>query len=253
MVTNMAKRSPEQWHTFYLHESSRYDDRRYATSYGRVFARLHHEAITQALIGVSRESRLVEVACGTGHITALLQELGYTAIACDLTAEMMEYAQARCSGSEPEPSFVRASAFRLPFRDSDIDVLISTRFLHLFSLGQQRTVLSEFQRVLRPGGRLMVDFDNRSARWLMAVPHLFYNLLRYRRFEPDTHYNAITSTTAMLREVGFEPERCDGLGGTHLLSLSWIAPELAIRFGRLHRERPLRVAAEQFLITARRK
>jgi ubiquinone/menaquinone biosynthesis C-methylase UbiE len=249
----MAKRSPEQWQAFYSHESTRYDDRRYATSYGRVFARLHHEALTHALIGMSRETRLVELACGTGHITALLQQLGYTVIACDLTPEMMEYAKTRCSGGEPTPSFIRASAFRLPFRDSDIDALISTRFLHLFSQEQQRAVLSEFQRVLRPGGRLIIDFDNQSARWLMVFPYLLYNLLRYHRFGPDTHYNTITSATTMLQETGFVPEHCDGLGGTHLLSLSWIAPELAIRFGRLHRGWPLRVAAEQFLITAHRK
>lgn len=247
----MARLSPEQWRAFYRQESTHYDARRYSTAYGRMFARLHHEAIANALAGVSGEARLVELACGTGHVTALLQQLRLAPIAFDLTPEMMVHARARCAERDPRPSFVRADAFRLPFPDGEVDVLISTRFLHLFSEARQRAMLAECRRVLRPSGRLIVDFDNRSACWLMALPHLFYNLLRYRRIAPDTHYTTIAATTAMLGEIGFDIEHCEGIGGTHLLPLTWIAPKLAIRFGRLHRGQPMRFAAEQFLVTAR--
>ncbi|MCP5143828.1 MAG: methyltransferase domain-containing protein [Gammaproteobacteria bacterium] len=249
----MTRLTPEQWQGFYQLESSQYDERRYQTAYGRTFTRLHHEAIAGLLEDVPRDARVVELACGTGHVTVLLQRLGFATTACDLTLEMMARARARCTGREPAPEFVRANAFSLPFADASIDVLVTTRFLHLFPHQTQARVFAELQRVLRPGGLLVVDFDNNGARWLMAAPHFLYNLIRYRRSAPDTHYNNVGATTKMLNDTGFAIEKVVGIAGTHLLPLTWVSEPLATAVGRWHRHAPLRIAAEQFVIAARRQ
>lgn len=244
----------ERLETFYRAEAARYDASRYRTLYGRLYARLHHEALAAALDNIPRDARVLEVACGTGHVTGLLQALGFTVVACDLTPAMMEQARDRYAGRVPKIRFVRADATRLPFAATTFDLVVSTRFLHLFDSSGQTTVLGEMARVLRPGGRLLVDFDNWSSRWLFAVPYALYNLLRHRRLAPaDTYYNRPAATANVLNRLGLETVRTVGLGGTHLAAIAAFNDDRALCAGRRHRSGALAVLAEQFLIEAVRR
>jgi SAM-dependent methyltransferase len=248
----MKRLSSDQWQEFYRSESERYDDRRYRTAYGRLFGRLHHEVIAELLTACPATSRILEIACGTGHITGLLQHLGFAPVACDLTPEMMERARARCECRRPSPYFVRADAFDLPFMKASFDVIVTTRFLHLFSVNDQKRVYAECARVLRPGGLLLVDFDNRSAHLAMWIPHAIYNLIRYRRLSADTHFNSPAEVKDQLTKSGFIVQACEGIGGTHLLPFARLSNQFALKLGRLHRRPPLSLLAEQFLVGARR-
>jgi ubiquinone/menaquinone biosynthesis C-methylase UbiE len=53
-----------------------------------------------------------------------------------------------------------AYAQQLPFVDDAFDVVTSFNFLHLFSLKTQRDMISEMKRVTKPGGTLVLEFDN---------------------------------------------------------------------------------------------
>ncbi len=232
---------------FYEREAAQYHARRYGNRYGNLFRRLHHHVLAQLLARLPRGSTALEIACGTGHTTELLAAAGLRVIATDLTSQMMAQARARASST-----FVRADAFRLPFRDASFDAVVSTRFMHLFPHAEQRQLLGEMYRVLRTGGELVVDFDNHTSRWLMALPYFVYNLLRYRRAAPYAVYNRIHPTERMLRETGFDAVRSLGIGGTHLLLPALVSAPLAFRLGLLHCHHPLRVFAEQFIVSGRK-
>jgi len=239
---------------FYQSEAQVYHKTRYDTLYGRVFRALHQELLQELLDKyVAGDAVVLEVACGTGHITELLSQSNRQLIACDLTRPMMEQARNRTAGAHKLPSFVETNAKRLPFGNSRFDAVISTRFLHLFPASEQRIVLSEMLRVLKPGGIILVDFDNWLSRWLYALPYFAYNLLRYRRCAPYSIYNRVRPTTRMLSDLGVEAQGIYGVGGTHLVLPAWISPTAAITFGRLHRNAPLRGLAEQFLICGRKR
>ncbi len=233
---------------FYEHEAGQYHARRYGTRYGNLFRRLHHHVLRELLRDVPPASNVLEVACGTGHTTELLAEQGYRLVACDLTPKMMTQAYERLKISG---SFVRADAFRLPFPEHAFDAVVSTRFLHLFPHAEQRALLMEMRRVLKPHGKLVVDFDNFVSRWLWALPFLIYNLIRYRRLAPDTNYNRIRQTERTLESVGFKDISSQGVGGTHLLLPALLSPDLAYRIGIWHRFKPLRLLAEQFVVCGR--
>lgn len=234
---------------FYGGIAREYHRLRYGSRYGRLFRTLHHRVLKSILAELPPEAQVLEVACGTGHSTELLQAMGLDYVACDLTPDMI--AQARERLGEPA-AFVLANALRLPFADRRFDAAVSTRFLHLFARPGQRQILAEMVRVLRPGGMLVVDFDNFTSRWLLAVPHLFYNLARYRRLAPDTHYNRIAEVEQTLCGLGLGDVRSTGVGGFHLALPALFSERLAERLGSAHRTGPLRCLAEQFVTTGTR-
>lgn len=236
----------DQYHqSFYTDIAGKYHSLRYGGRYGGLFRQLHHEVL-DTLLPNGSTARVLEVACGTGHTTELLQAKGNDYIACDLTNGMLEHARERLGATA---QLVRTNALRLPFPEASFDVVLSTRFLHLFPVERQRLILAEMLRVLKPEGRLVVDFDNFTSRWLLALPHLFYNLLFYRRLAPDTHYNRIRTTETMLGELGLTHLDSIGVAGYHLVIPSYFSHALALRLGRGHRGKPWRILAEQFVTT----
>jgi ubiquinone/menaquinone biosynthesis C-methylase UbiE len=231
--------------TFYTDIAGKYHGLRYGGRYGGLFRQLHHE-ILDGLLPSGSTDRVLEIACGTGHTTELLQAKGIDYVACDLTPNMLEQARQRLGSSAP---LARANALHLPFPTASFDIVLSTRFLHLFPMERQRLLLAEMLRVLKPGGRMVVDFDNFTSRWVLALPHLLYNLLRYRRMAPDTHYNRIPATEALLLELGLTQPTSIGVAGYHLVIAELLSHAFALRLGRYHRSKPWRILAEQFVTT----
>jgi SAM-dependent methyltransferase len=54
----------------------------------------------------------------------------------------------------------RGNAAALPFADATFDAVISLNFVHLFGLPAKQTFVREMARVTRPGGVVIVEFDN---------------------------------------------------------------------------------------------
>jgi SAM-dependent methyltransferase len=171
--------------------------------------------------------------------------------ACDLTPEMMLENQQAATSDNVE--YLQANAFALPFPDNSFEVLVSTRFLHLFTWDQQQRLFAEFNRVLVPGGRLIIDFDNIVARWIYVLPHALYNLLRYRRLAPFSIYNFPGRTRDCIQAAGFEQLSTKGVGGWHLVLPAFFSERLALRIGIKHQSAPLSYLAEQFLISGSKR
>ena len=235
---------------FYTDIADRYHGSRYQTTYGRTFAALHHQALRSLLQGESWQGPVLEVACGTGHTTALLDEMGLNFYACDLTFAMMQQAQQRVGG---KGRFAEADALSLPYRDNTFEMVISTRFLHLFPLEKQLKVLQELTRVLKPAGTLVVDFDNFTSRWLLAIPYLIYNLLRYRRISSYSNYNRIPQVEKIFAALGCSHIRSVGVGGYHLIIPAAFSVRHAIRLGAVHYDPPYRFLAEQFIVRGQKR
>jgi ubiquinone/menaquinone biosynthesis C-methylase UbiE len=245
----MIDRDPLRFKQFYEKEASIYHDLRYETRYGKLFRQLHYGCMSELLGPLDKELELLEVACGTGHTSALLAGLGFKSTACDLTPQMLAQARQRVSKIDSSHvNFLEASAMKLPFSDAVFDVLVSTRFLHLFPPKEQEVVLTEMLRVLKPGGKILVDFDNWTSRWIMMIPFAVYNLLRYQRLAPYSIYNRIQPTRKKIDELGVTIDKIMGVGGTHLVAPALYSESMAEKIGIQHRGNPLRILAEQFII-----
>jgi demethylmenaquinone methyltransferase/2-methoxy-6-polyprenyl-1,4-benzoquinol methylase len=120
----------------------------------------HHKAAVQ-MAKMEQNDSILEVACGTGRATLeIAQQLKPDQIfrAVDLTKGMMSKAEQRLEkyGLLDQVDFRIADARRLPFPDSSFDVVYNAYMFDLIDISEFSVVLSEFNRVLKPGGRLVL-------------------------------------------------------------------------------------------------
>ncbi|MER6299031.1 methyltransferase domain-containing protein [Kitasatospora sp. NPDC001539] len=99
---------------------------------------------------------VVDVACGTGIVTARLRRPGRAVLGVDRSPAMLRLAEQRLPGA-----VVRGDATRLPVRDGGVDAVLLVWLLHL--LPEAAPVLAEARRVLRPGGVLITTVDKDDA------------------------------------------------------------------------------------------
>jgi SAM-dependent methyltransferase len=59
---------------------------------------------------------------------------------------------------------VRGDAFHLPIAAATFDAAFTLRFVRHFAAGDRARLYAELRRVLRPGGVLLVDAQNRAVR-----------------------------------------------------------------------------------------
>lgn len=98
----------------------------------------------------------LEIGAGTGVVGAALRARGRRVVGVDISAQMLRRAIDR--GLQ----VARADAHALPFGPSSVDDAYSVWVLHL--VADQAGVLREALRVLRPGGRYLVELTSRYER-----------------------------------------------------------------------------------------
>ena len=182
---------------------------------------------------------LLDAPCGFGRHAIPLARAGYRVVGADRSAVLLEEARRR-AGGERWPKFVQADYRELPQADESFDVALNL-FSSLGYLGdeQDTRALAELRRVLRPGGRLLIETMHRDllvTRWheqdwrLLGEGRL---LLEQRTFDPASGVAQMTQTLvpsdgaresrttslrvysatellAMLERAGFGEAKCYG-------------------------------------------
>jgi SAM-dependent methyltransferase len=109
----------------------------------------------------------LDAACGTGRWSADLVARGHDVIGVDSSPDMLSHARARVPGAD----FRRGELHALPVGDATVDVAVCALALtHVPDLGPAFT---EFARVLRPGGHLVVSDMHHQRVELGSVPHVY--------------------------------------------------------------------------------
>lgn len=122
------------------------------------------------LMEVGATDHVLDVACGTGDLSEAFQKAGVErVVGLDYTSGMLDIAR-RKSQRMPDdrrPEYVQGDAMALPYESESFDV-VSIAF-GIRNVAEPDLAFSEFARVLRPGGRLVVlefaEPRNRLLRW----------------------------------------------------------------------------------------
>jgi SAM-dependent methyltransferase len=105
----------------------------------------------------------LDVACGTGRHTRYLAELGHRVIGVDSAQAMLD----RAAANVPDAGLSRADLHQQPIPDHAVDVIVCA--LALTDVPDLGAALTEFVRVLRPGGHLVIS-DSRGLFGYFGTP-----------------------------------------------------------------------------------
>jgi len=100
---------------------------------------------------------VLDLAAGTGVLTRrLADEVGPSGrvIAADINREMLQLARQRCAGARSTVEFVESPAHPLDVADGSVDAVMCQQGFQFFP--DKPAAAREIQRVLRPGGRVVV-------------------------------------------------------------------------------------------------
>ena len=131
---------------------------------------MEHHAEALQLAEVHEGQRVLDAACGTGRGTVGLAravgERGQVE-ALDLTQAMLDQARGKIEalGLVGRVGFTQGNARDLPFGDSTFDIVYNGYMFDLVPLDGFVPILREFERVLKPHGRLvLVNMSKRDDR-----------------------------------------------------------------------------------------
>lgn len=102
--------------------------------------------------------RILDLACGAGRHLTLLRAAGLAATGLDLSLPLLR----RAERADGPGGVVRGDMRALPFAPGSFAAVVQffTSFGYFASRREDRGVLREVRRVLRPGGTFLLDFLN---------------------------------------------------------------------------------------------
>ena len=131
--------------------------------FANVLNRKADRALCAAVEGlVGPEGAVLECACGTGLLTAVLAPRCRSVAATDFSEKMLARAEKKCA-KLGNVRFEKADILRLPYPDAQFDAVVAANVIHL--LDEPLRALAELRRVCRPGGRLIIPtYMNRTEK-----------------------------------------------------------------------------------------
>jgi ubiquinone/menaquinone biosynthesis C-methylase UbiE len=199
-------------------------------------ARTEEEALGAArLAEVEPPAEILDCPCGFGRHSSVLARAGYRVTGADRSQSLLDEARRR----GPEFELVQADYRELPFPEASFDAVLNL-FSALGYAGEEgdAQALGEFRRVLRPGGKLVIETMHRdrlmrifqARRWerlptgylleegsFDQVLGMYENTMTYipdegprRELPYAIRLYTVTEWVKMLRAAGFAEVDCYG-------------------------------------------
>jgi phosphatidylethanolamine/phosphatidyl-N-methylethanolamine N-methyltransferase len=184
---------------------------RHARNYDRSMALLGKplpRMLTLVAEAVSGLDRVLEVAAGTGLVTAAIARSARQVIATDYAPEMVAALKERVRRTNlANVRCERADVYALSFQPASFEAVVAANVLHL--VPDLPGALDAFRRQLEPGGRLVVPtfcHDETALSWGVS------RVLALTRFPGERRFRFATLHSA-LESAGLEVTRTELISG----------------------------------------
>lgn len=259
----MPKRRVKQKGTTAANWWESYFDAHYLLEYEPIFDLVNDRKEVGRLLeilGLPAGSRVLDCPCGQGRHAHLLAEAGLDVDGLDYSADLIARAKAR--GIGPTLRYTRGDMRRLPARWSgrfDAVLNLFTSFGFFVDPADDRRVIAEFARVLRPGGMLVWHGGSRDgvvarflARdWWKANDGTMIG--QERSFDPLSGVLSIRSTFEGPSASGEREHRIRLYTATRLAELCADAGLVVEAAYDGWHDRPLRRTSSEMVLVARKE
>ncbi|MEX1028662.1 MAG: class I SAM-dependent methyltransferase [Paenibacillaceae bacterium] len=115
-------------------------------------------------------AEVFDLCCGMGRHSLALTDLGYQVTGMDLSEVLLH--EARKADANKAVRFVHGDMRAVPLNEAfDAVVNLFTSFGYFDEMAENAQVLHEIERLLKPGGRFLIDYLNPEAVRSKLVPH----------------------------------------------------------------------------------
>lgn len=166
-VMNPPTASPaaERWHRFFSHPAYV----RFASVILDPERTAREVAAIRRLLSLERGSRVLDLGCGYGRIAVPLAQAGCQVTALDASEPMLELARERAEAEGVELELRHCDMRELDATEAfDAIVSVGTALGYVEARHGDATAIATAARALVPGGRLLIDTENREAKLRMA-------------------------------------------------------------------------------------
>ena len=145
---------------------------------------------------------VLELGCGTGIFSEMIAGRVRHLTATDFSTEMLERAGQRLSAYDNVETR-KEDACNVSFADGMFDAVLTVNLFH--HAGEPAAVARECNRVVRPGGRVVViDCAGHTAPLSWWIKACLRRLRLRGRPKDDHHHLSLASLTALLTGAGLE-------------------------------------------------
>lgn len=140
-----------RWNAMYAGDTDCLEDENFRTR--------RDYAVAYVLIHAKPGDRILDLGCGTGPVLCELRRHGFDTRGLDYSEDMLEHARARLRGQGLDDSGLRQGDCRAtPYPAASFDVVLCLGVISY--LEDYDPVLAEIERLLKPGGTLLISFRN---------------------------------------------------------------------------------------------
>jgi trans-aconitate 2-methyltransferase len=154
-----------------------------------------------ALLDPKPGERILDLGCGTGHLTAVLAGSGADVVGIDAAADMVEQARRGYPRLRFEVANAREFAFDEPF-----DAVFSNAVLHWVK--EPEPVIARVRAALRPGGRFVAEFGGRrNVAAVIAALKEATRAVGLGQWEHPWYFPGVAEYATVLERGGLEVTR----------------------------------------------
>jgi len=160
-------RSRSEFRNCYENEAKNYDAVRGDTPDGALIAAMEADFLQKSLeIGIKSEASVLEVGCGTGRILLELAERGIKCFGIDPAKNMISELSTKHDTRFPQLKrhLCVGEMENIPFANNTFDGVYTVNVLQWLP-GHYTNSVVEMHRVVKRGGRIIMDFPNRFSFW----------------------------------------------------------------------------------------
>jgi len=166
----MTSNKKKDWVNYYPHVyenlSKTYHNARFGAKWGQ-YDLFESEMLINEIFSKTNQKlegmRVLDVGCGTGKMSIPIAKKGANVTCLDASPGMLQqcYKRAVENKTQSRIHLTEASADKIPYGLGVFDLVISSRFLHLFPVSLYATFINEMLRVVKTNGYVIIEIKNK--------------------------------------------------------------------------------------------